>query len=449
MGDYVYDSICMLILPQRILSVSAANGNIASGKDGDITWVINADGELTISGSGDCSRPWLDYNRSITSAKIDVTGMTDMWGLFADCWNLTTVDFGNNFSTESVTNMGKMFYSCRSLTSLDLSDFDTSNVTDMCLMFWGCDKLTSLDISSFDTSNVTRMSWMFGLSSSCDGSSLGGLDVSHFNTSNVTEMDYMFYGCDKLTSLDVSHFDTSNVEYMRSMFANCNSLTSLDLSHFNMSNVTEGNGMFPFSDNFKTIQTPCNLKCDVNLPIKYGKWQWQMSDGTEITQLPKNLNYSITITRKSLDVENNNPEDSENNSQNNNNGNPGTSNGDNNGGDSDSADKDNNNQDNTGNGTGNDNNNNNDQTGSASGILEGTGNDADAAVYGSRKLTVNPTTFNTIWLSWDAVPGAKSYEIYYSTSPDSGFKRLANVKKTTYKFSKAKCGVTYYFQMRV
>lgn len=93
--------------------------------------------------------------------------------------------------------------------------------------------------------------------------------------------------------------------------------------------------------------------------------------------------------------------------------------------------------------------NNKEPSGAESGVLEGTGNSADTAVYGRRLLTANPTTFNTILLSWDAVAGAKSYEIFYSTSPDSGFKRLANVKKTFYKFSKARCGVTYYFQMRV
>ncbi len=101
------------------------------------------------------------------------------------------------------------------------------------------------------------------------------------------------------------------------------------------------------------------------------------------------------------------------------------------------------------NGAGNGNNTDNNSTGTESGILEGTGSSTDAGVYGPRLLSANPTTFNTIMLNWDAVAGAKSYEIFYSTSPNSGFKRLANVKKTFYKFSKAKCGVTYYFQMRV
>ena len=94
---------------------------------------------------------------------------------------------------------------------------------------------------------------------------------------------------------------------------------------------------------------------------------------------------------------------------------------------------------------------NNSSPGADSGVIEGSGNDNnDSSVsYGTRIIKVDPTTFNTMQLTWDAVPNAKSYEIFYSTSQNDGYKRLTNTKKTSYKFSKAKCGVTYYFQMRV
>ena len=51
-----------------------------------------------------------------------------------------------------------MFYYCRELTSLDLSNFNTSKVTDMRSMFSICGGLTSLDVSSFNTSKVTDIS---------------------------------------------------------------------------------------------------------------------------------------------------------------------------------------------------------------------------------------------------------------------------------------------------
>ena len=65
--------------------------------------------------------------------------------------NLTQINFNNNFNTSKVTSMYTMFYSCSSLTSLDLSSFNTSKVTSMYMMFLSCSSLTSLDLSSFNT----------------------------------------------------------------------------------------------------------------------------------------------------------------------------------------------------------------------------------------------------------------------------------------------------------
>ena len=92
--------------------------------------------------------------------------------------------------------MSEMFDGCRSLKSLDLSNFDTSKVTSMECMFRYCDSLTSLDVSNFNTSNVTNMSQMF---QSCK--SLKSLDLSNFDTSNVTNMSEMFWDCRKLETI--------------------------------------------------------------------------------------------------------------------------------------------------------------------------------------------------------------------------------------------------------
>ena len=54
-----------------------------------------------------------------------------------------------------------MFYYCRSLTSLDLSNFNTSNVTDMRNMFYYCRSLTYLDISNFNIEKVIHMKDIF------------------------------------------------------------------------------------------------------------------------------------------------------------------------------------------------------------------------------------------------------------------------------------------------
>ena len=255
-------TVCMaavLLFPVRAAAteVGQPGDNIASGTVDGITWVIDAEGKLTITGTGDLpdeyrgwtqydpetgathSRmPWGAYDGQITSAKIDVSGMTNSSYLFNNCSNLMSVDM-SGFDTSLVTDMKEMFEGCRSLKSLDLRGFDTSQVTDMSHMFYSCESLTSLDLSGFDTRQVTDMGFMF---SYCGG--LTSLNVSSFNTSQVTNMANMFDGCSSLTSLDVSGFDTRQVTIMTAMFYECSSLTSLDISGFNTSQVTKMVEMF-------------------------------------------------------------------------------------------------------------------------------------------------------------------------------------------------------------
>ena len=175
---------------------------------------------------------------SLDVSKFNTANVTNMSYMFYNCKALTSLDV-THFNTANVTNMGYMFYICSSLTSLDVTHFNTANVTTMNSMFYNCSKLTSLDVSKFNTVNVTNMSGMFN---SC--SALTSLDVTNFNTEKVTSMSSMFSGCSKLTSLDVTNFNTANVTNMSSMFSNCVALTSLYLTNFNTENVTNMSSMF-------------------------------------------------------------------------------------------------------------------------------------------------------------------------------------------------------------
>jgi len=198
---------------------------------------------------------------------------TSTYKWFGGMTRLTTItDMGQYLNTEDVTVMSEMFYSCSSLTSLDVSSFNTSNVTDMASMFNGCSGFTSLDLSSFNTSNVTDMNRMFyacsalniNLSSFNTSSvtnmadmfsdcSVESLDLSSFNTSNVTDMGSMFDNCCNLTSLDLSSFNTENLEAMGYMFRGCSSLTELNLSSFNTTKVERFFSTFRDCESLETL----------------------------------------------------------------------------------------------------------------------------------------------------------------------------------------------------
>ena len=254
-----------------VLKKAEIEGVLVQDTFGDIEWKIDTNGKLTVTGTGNVTDyestdapQWYEYRDVITTAELNVKGMTNASNIFMFCENLTSIDL-SNLDTSNITNMRSMFSGCKNLNNLDLSSFDTSKVTDMSYMFSGCKNLDSLDLSSFDTSNVTDMFYMFsgcenldsldlssfdtskvramqGMFSECE--SLKRLDLSFFDTSNVTSMSFMFNYCSSLESLNVSSFDTKKVTSMYSMFSGCNNLTSLNLSNFDTGNVTDMGWMF-------------------------------------------------------------------------------------------------------------------------------------------------------------------------------------------------------------
>ena len=174
---------------------------------------------------------------SLDLSPLDTQNVTNMSGMLSGCRGLTNLDL-SSFDTNNVTRVGGygqygqnggysyggatgMFENCSSLVSL-IIPFDTSHITDFGRMFQGCSSLTTLDISTFDTTTAKDMGCMF------DGcKNLTNINLPKTSTKNVTSLNGMFNNCNSLKSLDLSSFDTSNVTDMVYMFNNCSSLTSL------------------------------------------------------------------------------------------------------------------------------------------------------------------------------------------------------------------------------
>ena len=120
----------------------------------------------------------------------DVTSMDIM---FAENYNLTSIDF-SNVDTSKVTTMFQMFYNC-SATTFNLLNVDTSNVISMKSMFERS-RAVSLDLSNFDFSKVQNLNNMF-----MQCFKLTTIKFPSLNLSKVTEnLGYLFYGCNKLTT---------------------------------------------------------------------------------------------------------------------------------------------------------------------------------------------------------------------------------------------------------
>lgn len=259
------------------------------GYTGDVKWVLDQNGTLEVTGTGECCKDnafplWNSYKSHIKAARINVKGATLACNLFNGCVNLTKIDL-SGFETDNITAMYRMFQGCSSLTSEELNaslkNINTSKVTNMLYMFYDCSSLTNLDLSAFNTTKVTNMHGMFD---SC--SSLINLDLSTFNTTNVVDMSYMFYGCSSLTDLNLNFniFCTSNVTNMSCMFEKCSSLTELDLSTFDISNVTGSAGIL-------NMFRDCSSLTDLNLK------GWNFAKATDIAYL---FNGCMSLTNLNL-----------------------------------------------------------------------------------------------------------------------------------------------------
>ena len=135
-------------------------------------------------------------------------------------------------------NCDSMFFNCKSITYVDLSEFDASSCQSMSHMFYICKELKSINFGQIDTSQVTDMGSMF------EQAGLIYINLSSFDTSKVVNMASMFSTMNNLLSLDLSSFDTSNVIEMGSMFKQSSKIISLNLSNFDALNVKNSQNIF-------------------------------------------------------------------------------------------------------------------------------------------------------------------------------------------------------------
>ena len=157
------------------------------------------------------------------------------------------------WNINKVTNLGRLFYNCKSLKYLpDISNWNINNVTNLGRLFCNCESLKSLpDISKWNTNKVTKIDHLF-----YECKSLSSLpDLSKWNINNVTNMEYLFCECKCLSSLpDISKWNTDNVTNMKSLFCDCRALLSLpDISKWNTDNVLNIDYLFYYCKSLSSL----------------------------------------------------------------------------------------------------------------------------------------------------------------------------------------------------
>ncbi len=271
-----------------VINVVEDDETVAGGDCGDnITWLLNSDGVLTLSGSGDMydfaswgydPQPWEAYAEDIKSVVIE-NGITSIGDeSFYDCTNLTEINIPDSVTSigdlsfsgcdnlcditipESVTTVGMAILSYsgyynnpdnwkNELLYLDgwilessydfeetelIIDGNYAGIADFAFEF--CENLESVNISG----NVDTIgAFAFGF---CDN--LKSVDIS--GNVDMIGVD-AFFGCDNLESVDIS----GNVDMIGDdAFSSCENLESVDISG-NVDMI--GEYAFSGCDNLKSV----------------------------------------------------------------------------------------------------------------------------------------------------------------------------------------------------
>lgn len=103
---------------------------------------------------------------SLDMSRLNTSDVRYFNGMFSNCTNLQTMDISNfDLSTldpTEVTGINEMFSGCQNITYVKMPSTGTDNVLSAQSLFYYCKKLKTVDMSNFDFSNCTIISSMFG-----------------------------------------------------------------------------------------------------------------------------------------------------------------------------------------------------------------------------------------------------------------------------------------------
>ena len=253
-----------------------------------LTWTLDADGTLTINGTGAMKNYDYDSNQSPVYNNSDVKkiviedGVTSIgYSTFSYCSSLTSITI-----PDSVTSIGYAAFSyCRSLTSITIPDSVTSIGSHA---FYNCTSLPSITIpdsvTSIGSSAFSECRSLTSITIPGSVTSIGKFafdGCTHLTSITIPDSvtsigEAAFHGCFSLTSITIPDSVTSIGKYA---FSDCESLTNITISD---SVTSIGAYAFQYCSRLTSITIPDSV-------ISIGEWAFRDCSGLTSITIPKSV----------------------------------------------------------------------------------------------------------------------------------------------------------------
>ena len=146
-------------------------------------------------------------NSFINLTDIDISELDDLCGIFDRLNKVEVVDI-SGWDTSNVITMEDMFCFCGKLKNIiGIENLDVSKLESANSMFYCCKNLVELDLTNWNTISLQTARQMFY---NCSNLKIIK-NIENWQLPNIKDVSYMFYDCAKL-DVDLSNWDLTNIK---------------------------------------------------------------------------------------------------------------------------------------------------------------------------------------------------------------------------------------------